>query len=196
MELVEEPEGLVMLPPLATGEQIEAWTEGEVAADDPRLELLLGGASAAVRAYCGWHVAPVVRDTLTVTDHYGGGRLDVLVPTGNLRDVTGVRVDGRPVDRFAWDPSGAVWAGPLSSGPHRVEVDVEHGWHPSEVPALASIVVQVSVVALSSPKGATREAAGQVSVSWAQTAIGVSGGLTLLDRDLAVLDGYRIGGAP
>lgn len=196
MELVPEPEVLVTLPAIADGEAIERWTEGDVAKDDPRLELLMEGASAAIRRYAGWHIAPVVRETVTVTDHYGGGRLDVLVPSGRVREVTAVRVDGRAVRDFAWDSSGAIWAGWLSAGPHRIEVDLEHGYHVSEVPDLAAVVVQVSAVALSSPKGATRERAGQVSIDWAQTAVGVAGGLSLLARDLAIVDAFRLGGAP
>lgn len=196
MEIIEEPVGRVELPPIATKEAVEAWTQGNIAGDDPRLALLMAGASAAIRRHAGWHIAPVVRDTITVTDHYGGGRLDVLIPSGRLRDVTAVRVDGRAVTGFAWDEAGAVWAGCLSAGPHRVEVDLEHGYHLSEVPDLASVVVQVSALAVSSPTGATRERAGQVSVDWAQTSVGVAGGLALLDRDLAIVDRYRLGGAP
>lgn len=196
MEIVPEPEAAVTLPPLVTGDAIEAWTQGEIAADDPRLSLLIAGASGAIRRHCGWHIAPVVRDTLRVTVPYGGGALDVLAPTLRLRNVTAVRIDGREVDRPAFDETGAVWAGYVSHGPHVVEIDAEHGFHLSEVPDLAAIAVQVSVIAASSPKGATREQAGSVSVSWAQTGVNVSGGLTLMDRDLAIVDGYRIGGAP
>lgn len=195
MEIVEEPTDLVKLPPLADAETIAQWAD-DVDDADPRLKLLMNGASKAVRNHCGWHVAPVVRETLKITDHYGGGRLDVLARSGHLRDVTAVRVDGRPVSGFAWDESGAIWAGRLSSGPHRIEVDVEHGYHLSEVPDLAAVVVQVSVLALASPKGAIREQAGQVAITWSQTQIGVSGGLSLLDRDLATINGYRLGGAP
>lgn len=196
MEIVEEPEGLVTLPAIATAEAVEQWTQGDIAVDDPRLELLMRGASDAVRRHAGWHIAPVVRDTLTVTDHYGGGRLDVLVPSGRVRSVSAVRVDGRPVADFAWDSAGAIWAGCLSTGPHRIEVDLEHGYHLSEVPDLASVVVQVAALAVSSPKGATVERAGQVSITWAQTGVGVSGGLALLDRDRETVDAFRIGGAP
>lgn len=196
MEIVEEPAGLTLLPPIATADTVEAWTDGDVTADDPRLELLMRGASDAVRRRAGWHIAPVIRDTVAITDHYGGGRLDVLVPSGRVRAVSAVRVDGRPVSGYAWDESGAVWAGHLSSGPHRIEVDLEHGFHVSEVPDLASVVVQVAALAVSSPKGATMERAGQVSITWAQTSVGVAGGLALLDRDLAIVDAYRLGGAP
>lgn len=196
MEIVEEPTGLTKLPPIADANTIEAWTEGDVSSGDPRLDPLLRGASAAIRRYAGWHIAPVVRETLTVTDYYGGGRLDVLVPSGRVRDVTAVRVDGRAVQDFAWDSAGAIWAGWLSAGPHRIEVDVEHGYHVSEVPDLAAVVVQVSVLALASPKGAIREQAGQVAITWSQTQIGVSGGLSLLARDLAIVDAFRLGGAP
>lgn len=196
MEIVHEQDTPVVLPPLASPDALAAWMQGDIEPDDARAKLLLDGASAAIRRRAGWHIAPVVRDTVTVTDHYGGGRLDVLVPSGRVRAVTGVRVDGRPVTGYAWDEDGAVWAGHLSAGPHRIEVDLEHGYHPSEVADLAAVVLQVSAIALSSPKGATREQAGQVSVTWAQTAIGVAGGLSLLDRDLAIVDAYRLGGAP
>jgi hypothetical protein len=42
--------------------------------------------------------------------------------------------------------------------------------------------------------GATREQAGIYAASWATTAPGVSGGMSLLARDTAVLDTYRLAG--
>lgn len=186
------------LPPLVTPADVETLTGGTVLADDPRTPLLLAGASAAIRRAAGWHIAPVIEETITVAVPYGGGRLDVLLPSLRVRRVTSVRVDGKPVPQPEWTPDGHVWAGYLShmAAPHTVEADVHHGFRADEVPDLAQVVAQVVAIAQSSPSGATREQAGALSVSWATTAPGVSGGLALLDRDLAVIDAYRLGSQP
>lgn len=183
-------------PAFVTLEVVEALTNGEVLADDERTQLLVAGAVAGIRRYCRWHIAPIIADTLEVAVPFGGVRLDALLPTHQLRKVLEVRVDGRVIEQPAWTRDGHVWAGYLGAGSHVIHADVHHGYRADEVADLVAIVAQVVAIAQSSPTGATREQAGALSVSWATTAPGVSGGLTLLDRDMALLDAYRIGDGP
>lgn len=191
---IVEPAGDVFrLPPLVTPAEFAAWTKGKVAETDPRVPPLLAGASAAVRNWCRWHIAPVLEETLTGDG--GGGRL-LLLPTGRLVSVLSVDNGGEAVDAGLVDFSRhgmlELSAGSFSSRLGSVAVRVRHGFDLAEVPDVAQIVKQVTANALASPMGATREQAGQVSVSWATTAPGVSGGLSLLARDLDVLAAYRI----
>jgi len=170
------------LPELVTAADVAAASMGKVSPADPRLPALVAGASDGVRLACGWHVAPVVRQTL-VLDGTGGSVMQL--PSGHVTGVEAVRVDGADVE-FDWSAAGMV---SLRSGcfPERfrcVEVTLTHGW-PS-APAVVAVVVQAVLGAAASPMGATREQAGQVAVSWART------GLALSAEDRVLLAPYTL----
>ncbi|QOI67654.1 head-to-tail adaptor [Arthrobacter phage Orcanus] len=191
--IVEPEDGAFRLPPLVSAEEFSEWTGGKIAANDPRVEPLLRGASAGIRRHCGWHIAPVLEETL---DGDGpGGRL-LMLETGRLLSVVSVDNGGETVDPGAVDASksgmlelrSGVWSSRLGA----VSVRVRHGWDLADVADVAQIVKQVTANALASPMGATREQAGTISISWATTAPGVAGGLSLLERDLAVLAPFKL----
>jgi len=181
------------MPPLVTAEAFAEWTQGKIEAADPRVEPLLKGASAGIRRWCGWHIAPVLEETL-VGD--GPGSYRAVLPTKRLRDVLEIRNAGHLVDVTQVDFSahGIIdWrGGHFTDRLGQLQVLVRHGYDLTEVEDVAQVVRQVVANALASPMGATREQAGAVSISWATTAPGVSGGLSLLQRDLDVLAPFRI----
>ncbi|MEE6280151.1 hypothetical protein [Georgenia sp. MJ170] len=193
--VINPEDELFKLPPLATPDALAGWSKGRLPVDDPRVALLLAGASAGVRRWCGWHIAPVLEQTLVVDDARGAMR--VLLDTMRLRDVLEVDNAGQMIgpDRLDWSASGALelrHGGRFTDRLGRLRVRVQHGFHPHEAGDAAQVVLQAAALALSSPMGATREQAGQVAVSWATTAPGVSGGLTLLERDQDLLAPFRI----
>ena len=178
-----------MYPPILTAEQFSTGTNGLVPVNDPRLPLLLGGATSAIRRYCGWHVTPEAPETFTL-DGEGGQILSL--PTLRLVDVFSVLECGRIVDpgEYEWSTNGELrklsgWTGVWRG----ITVICQHGF---DAPDLAQVVQQIVANALASPLGVTREQAGQVSVAWSSTAPGVSGGISLLERDLNVLNQYRL----
>lgn len=194
--IIEPDDSAFRLPSLVTPEEFSEWAGGKIRAEDPRVEPLLAGASAGIRRWCGWHIAPVLEETLTGDGP--GGRL-ILLPTGRLLSVLSATNGGHPVDVSALDYSrqgmielrddgGTFWASRFGA----VSVRVRHGYDLADVPDVAQIVKQITANALASPMGATREQAGTVSVAWSTTAPGVAGGLSLLQRDLDVLAAYRI----
>ncbi|MGV3564158.1 MAG: hypothetical protein ACO1ON_12850 [Nocardioides sp.] len=133
----------------------------------------------------------MIEETITL-DGPGGDLL--ALPTLRVEDITAVSVRGAALDvgDLEWSDKGMIrhrrW-------PHRfrsVEVTFRHGFEHAD--DLKQVVQQVVANAIASPMGATREQAGQVSISWSTTAPGVSGGLSLLERDMAVLDLYRLPG--
>ncbi len=176
---------------LLTADEFSAGTNGKISASDPRVQPLLDGASAAIRRYCGWHITPVLTETITL-DGPGGSIL--MLPTLNLISVVSFTERGTAanVSELEWSAKGMVrrrhsrWTTRFRG----LTVEMEHGYE--DAPDVKAIVQQVVANAISSPMGATREQAGQVSISWATTAPGVSGGLSLLERDYAVLDLYRL----
>ena len=115
-----------------------------------------------------------------------------------MHEIEKIEVDGVELDKktFRWTPKGMVeLVDPRTSFPsgfQRVQVTMTHGF--DSAPDVAQVVRQIVANAISSSMGATREQAGQVSVSWSLTAPNVAGGISLLARDLAVLDSYRLPG--
>lgn len=192
--VMEPDHELFRLPPLVEPGAFSTWTRGKVKENDPRLAPLLAGASAGVRRWCGWHIAPVLEQVLVVDDPDGARR--VPLDTGRLLDVLEVDNAGQRIapGDLDWSTAGIVEAraARFTGRLGRLRVRVRHGWHLSEVADVAQVVMQACAAALSSPMGATREQAGQVSVSWATTAPGVAGGLSLLERDQALLAPFRI----
>lgn len=181
-------------PPLVTPAELSTASKGAVAENDPRLPALLAGASAGIRRYCGWHVTPSLSETLVMDG--SGGEVQSL-RTLHLTKVVSVTEKGHEVPLvedvdFEWSELGSLrrLRGCWTSRYRAVTAEIVHGFPVAD--DVKQIVVQVVSVALSSPLGATREQAGALSVSWATTAPGVAGGMALLERDLAILDQYRI----
>lgn len=178
----------------ATPAELSAYTKGLISPTDERSQPLLDGATRAIRNYCGWNIAPA--EDLTVTLDGGGKAL--YLPSLKVNSIASIKLtdEAQPLTSFEWSRrTGNVrftdharcfpdtWGG--------IEVAFNSGY--ATVPEdLKQIVLQVSSLAMSSPTGATREQAGQVSMAWATTAPGVSGGLTLLDRDYATLSYYLL----
>ena len=158
---------------------------GKIRQADPRLPSLIRAAQAAVQTWCGWHIAPIITETVTLD---GNGGRAIQLPSGRVVAIDSVQAGG-----VEWDPAQYGWsqAGMLESyGPafprrfRSVRVTMRHGYE--EAPAVASVITQAVLGACASPMGATREQAGQVAVSWART------GLKLDGDDMAALAPYRL----
>ena len=154
-------------------------------------QLDIAAAEAAVRAYCGWHVAPVITEDLVLD---GSGTSTLFLRTLRLLDVTAAEVSGTVLDvtGLEWSEAGYLrspgkWPDRLRS----VKVTISHGF--DDVPAVAAIVRAIAARASASPTGVVREQAGAVSIGFSLTAPGVSGGVVLMDHERRMLDKYRIG---
>lgn len=155
---------------------------------DPALAL----ACAAVRDYCGWHIAPSVTQTVTTR---GDGRRDLLLPTLHLTDVTDATNDGVAVAVTEWDEIGVVrfpgW--PIWSTSMRgVTVTITHGYDYCPE-ALAGAIRSMAARGVTS-LGVTRSQVGQVSRQYATGA--TDGALGATESELAILRRYRIPAAP
>lgn len=175
----------------ASASELSAYTTGLIASSDPRADIILAGATKALQRYCGWDIAPAT----DVTVYLDGGTEELYLPTLKLNSIASITVDGEALTEFEWSRrTGNVRRSDRIGFPEvygGIVVVFNSGY--AEVPDdLKQIVLQVSATALSSPTGATREQAGQVSTMWATTAPGVAGGLTLLDRDYAILAAYKL----
>lgn len=167
--------------------QIAVNSRGQIPAGDPRLDDAAAGASAAVRRHCGWHVTPVIKETLTV-DGNGGTRFRL--PTMNLISIDELKIRGETVDP---DHYAASTTGFVELKGHRrfprayssVEVTFTHGWE--QAPELVSIASKIALFSLASPMGVTREQAGQVAITW-----GTQRGMGFSEEDLVIMDAHRL----
>lgn len=156
-------------------------------------------AEAEVRAYCGWHITPLVTETLTVD---GSGNRSQMLPTLHLVNVTAV-TDGDTVLTVGLGPSSDVeWShnGYLRFNTwqhHRkfterlqgVTADVVHGYADWPLDVLA-VVRRLTQRALDSDEAGTLAQVGQVRYATGSDGLPATGTLTDLDRN--VLDRYRL----
>ncbi|MGF7125017.1 hypothetical protein [Rhodococcus sp. BE178] len=143
-------------------------------------QVQVDGVSAAIRNYCGWHVTPVVNETLTV-DGNGGTILDL--PTLHLVSVSEVRVRGAAVPDVEWSSDGTL----RGSWPDRyrgVEVTISHGY--ATAPDLITVAMDAMARAAQSELGGGEETIGPFSFGASQ------GGVSFFAHELAVLDRYRL----
>lgn len=180
------------LPPLISDQQLTSLTRGKLPAGTDTA-LLLSDVSAAIRGVCGWHVSPVIDETMTLD---GPGRDLLAVPTLQLLEVLAAsqRSRGRdavsevidPLD-LEWSRAGLIrstrcWTSRLGG----ITLTVRHGYD-GEAVGLAGVVAAIAARQATAPTGAVREQAGPLAVQWSTTAPGVAGGVALLDHEKALL---------
>jgi hypothetical protein len=145
-------------------------------------------ACAAVRDYCGWHIAPSLTETVTTS---GDGRRDLLLPTLHLTDVTAATNDSVAVTVTEWDEVGVVrypdspaWSTTLRG----VTVTITHGYDACPE-ALAGAIKSMAARGVTS-LGVSRSQVGQVSRQYANG--GADGALGATAAELAIIRRYRI----
>lgn len=181
------------MPPLIDAAQYARLAGVELTEEStPRIQATLEAVSAAIRAYCGWHIAPVLACQARCT---GNGRM-LELPTLTLVSVDAIEVDGGPVDMadVRWRECGLVrlrrghWPADWGS----VVVDFTSGYDLDQVPDIGAVVAQIASNAMAGAPGVASERAGEVSITYNATGYGVAGGVTLLDRDRALLEPHRL----
>lgn len=109
----------------------------------PAAEFLLKAATAEVRRECGWHVTPILTETLTLN---GSGGRELRIPSGRIRSVTQVLNDGTDVTADVDHSEAGVlrlatcWTDKLGG----VQVTLEHGWAQWEAADVAGVVAAIA----------------------------------------------------
>jgi len=104
----------------------------------------LNAAHGSVRRFCGWHVAPIVTETIALD---GSGGSDILLPSLRVVSLGSVMNDG--VDVTAQVDTSRAGLLRLQSGRWtdrlgRVSVTLTHGYDLDEVPEVAAVIAGVA----------------------------------------------------
>ena len=160
-----------------------------MSATDAQLEAVLGGVSAAIRNYCGWHVAPALPCRYV---GHGEGRL-LMLPAMGVTEVGSLSIGGAAVDAtcYEWTAAGMVRLNgdAFPDAWRSVECGYTAGF---SAEAIGQVVAQVASNALVAAPGVREEHAGQVGITYNQTGSGISGGVSLLARDMELLAPYKL----
>lgn len=176
------------LPDLITVSDFNAATNDRYAGD-ARIEPAIAAASAAIRAYCGWHVAPVLDCSITLDGEAG----DIWLPTNALASVTSAKVGGEDVTVTGSNRRGRVRLAHKTCGLGNVAIDYVAGYDVAACPDLMGVVVQrvMASVAMTT-YGVSQETAGGVSISYSGSALSDLGSAFLPDSAKAALSTYRL----
>jgi hypothetical protein len=151
------------LPPLVDGGAYTAWQAGD---DDQDLDAAMG----AVRAYCGWHIAPEITETVVVD---GNPRGEILFQTMHLTAVEDLAIDGSVLDAedylvkeagFVVLNNGWSWYPWSSTYPYTnaVTATITHGY--ADVPPeVQEVVFELASSRPGSGARVSRMSVGQVS---------------------------------
>ena len=142
-------------------------------------------ACEAVRAFCGWHVAPSVSESVTVD---GSGGSVQFLPTLHLTALTSISSDGVEVTDPEWSAAGMVRGACWSRKFRGVTATMTHGYDepPVEVVAVARNLAESAGVM----PGARQITSGPHSVTLTEAA--QAGASAMSPAHHAVLDRYRI----
>lgn len=177
------------MPSLISYEDFMTATGNEMSGSAEQIQAVLDAASNSIRSYCHWHISP----SLTCSWRGDADGCIVQLPTMNVTSIHSVIVNGVELAEsdYAWRDSGLIrLARPVHDDWGRpVAVEFEAG---CDSDAVAAIVTQVAVNNLVAPAGVLREAAGEVSITYNQTAVGVTGGVRLMASDRTLLSSFRL----
>ncbi|QDH47612.1 head-to-tail adaptor [Gordonia phage Madeline] len=104
-------------------------------------DVVFNGATAAIRDYCGWHIAPSKSDVVTL-DHLG--RRVLQVPSLYVTAVTSVvDADNRPISDYEWSQNGSLRRVPgWPKGYRSVTVLFTHGLAATP-PSIVAVLVDM-----------------------------------------------------
>ena len=157
-----------------------------LSATDEQVAMVLESVSAAIRAWCGWHVAPLTKCQYTGN---GSGKL-LMLPAMGVQSVESFKVLGNDVP-YEWHEDGMtrLKSGEFPTDWQSVTCDFTAGFTGQDVGQAVAQIVSNAIVAA---PGVSSEHAGNVSISYNKTGDGITGGVSLLARDYGLLAPYRL----
>lgn len=174
------------LPPIIDVAEFKSLQPGLSSTDD-EIQAVLDAVSSAVRDYCGWHISPSLECSYI---GQGDGRI-LMLPAMGVRSIESLEIDGVSIQDYEWTAAGMVRLKSVvfPDAWRSVECAYTAGFDGG---AISQVVAQVAANSIVAAPGVANERAGNVSITYNQTGAGITGGVSLLPRDNALLAPYRL----
>lgn len=174
------------LPDLLTVDEFNEIT-GDVFADNAGVSYAISAVSQAIRNYCGWHVSPNVECTTNITAQGSY----IVLPSVLVTDVKSVTDNGVELTDYEYSRQGLVrGAKPFTSKLDGVKIIFNSGIDNDAT--LKNITAQIVSNAIAAPAGVSRETAGEIEIRYNELGEGMSGGISLMERDRMLLAPYKL----
>lgn len=199
------------LPDLMTAQEFANYTNSRFSSTDTRIAANLASASAAIRNYCGWHIAPslscgMLYNVFDLRDAFVGNDLLIQLPATFVTNVEKVVLGA------VWNEDAEDWNGEVITDAARIEytngllrvfdagaldrrsrvfVKYTAGFSLASIPILKELVTNGVVHAITNTYGVASEAAGGNSISY--SAAWADRGSTALANDTRdTLNAYKV----
>lgn len=194
--------GVDVLENMVTEAEYNEFTANKYASDS-RMAPTLTAASAAVRAYCGWHVYPSLACELSttffdkrITEVFGG--ILIQLPATYVSAITSVTIGETPHTSYVLEPNGILrlydvdWNGVYKHTP--ITVQYIAGVPDALMDGLKELIAHQTIHALAGTTGVQSETAGGVSITYNAAWVNSTRATDLSDNNKEVLAPYRLRG--
>ena len=194
--------GVDVLENMVTEAEYNEFTANKYASDS-RMSSTLTAASAAVRAYCGWHVYPSLACELSttffdrrITEVFGG--ILIQLPATYVSTITSVTIGETPYISYVLEPNGILrlydvdWNGVYKHTP--ITVQYIAGVPDALMGGLKELIAHQTIHALAGTTGVQSETAGGVSITYNAAWVNSTRATDLSDNNKEVLAPYRLRG--
>ena len=169
--------------------------------DVRRVEQEISAASAAIRNFVGWHLAPQYQCRLTSTAYDRrvtrvGGDMMIQLPARYVTEILTLKINGVECEDYDLDPNGILT---IFNAPHLVRhagivVEYTAGVPESMIMTVKELIAHRVTHAVAVPPGITSEAAGGVSVTYNANWINNSRATALVGDNKELLVPYKVQG--
>lgn len=185
---------------ILTIDEFNAMTGGRYTGDQ-RIQPLLNAATAAVRNYCGWHVAPSEACIVSARAHdlrmiYSGSDVIIQLPARFVSAVSKVTVGGVEVTDYSLETNGLLRLYDCCVPSRKTVITVSYtAGLPDELAgAVMELIGHRVTHGLAQSYGVQSEAAGGVSITYSANWINSARATALPDDNREVLTPYRLQG--
>lgn len=203
------------VPDFLTVEEFNAFT-GSKFAGDVRIAANIPSATAAIRNFCGWHIAPnltcgMLYRVQDLRDAFIGTDVLVQLPAMHVTSVEKIVLNAK------WNEDAEDWDGDIITDPDRFDygmgdgllriydvgacsrrskifIRYEAGYDLTDIAAIKELTANRVTHAVANPYGVNSEAAGGVSVSYSGTWSNSASSTALANDAREVLEPYRLKG--
>ena len=189
------------IPNFLTPADFQAYTGSKFSIADSRIVANIPSASASIRNYCGWHIAPNLLCSMTynirdLRDAFVGPDLLIQLPATHVTAITKVEIDGEELTEYEIGMgTGLLRVYDVGCRDRKSKITIEYraGYPDGQISVIKELASNLVTHSLTNTYGVNSEAAGGVSVSYNSAWTG-RGATSLSNDTREVLEPYKVKG--